>query len=175
MEDGQRRVPVVRADEPLEGGDDAVEELADRLAAQEARLVRNHSPERMHELALERVRRDVGEPAALDLAKLGPGLGIELRRDDRGRLERARQPARHDAVDLDAAERLGHGRRLRDPFLVQGHLRRVHGHSVLGEVGHLGVAHQVQAAAHALHRIAPCRPLPCPQATSSRRRPRPRR
>ena len=131
------------------GGEDAVEELADRLAAQEARVVRDDAAERVDELALERVGRDLGEPAALDLAQLGPGLRfgagatIDAVSSVRGRpLVRARGRAR------SPRERVCDRRGLRDALLVQRHLARVHGRAVLAEVGHLGVAHEVEAAAH---------------------------
>ena len=66
------------------------------------------------ERALELVLRDVGEPAALELAQLRPGLGLVRRRDDAGRLERARQPARDHAVEGDPGEGVARGAGLLD-------------------------------------------------------------
>ena len=74
VEDGEGRVPAVICDQALEGGEDAVEELADRLAAQESRLGRDDAAERVHELGLQRVSGDLGDASALDLAELGPRL-----------------------------------------------------------------------------------------------------
>ena len=68
VEDGERRVPVVVCDEALERGEDAIEELADRLAAQEPRLVRDDAAEGVDELVLERVGRDLREATAAELA-----------------------------------------------------------------------------------------------------------
>ena len=96
---------LVVCEQALEGGEDAVEELADRLSAEEPLLVRDHAAERVDELALERVRRNLREAAALDLAQLGPGLRLAAGRDDCRGLERAREAAAEHAVELDAGER----------------------------------------------------------------------
>ena len=58
MEHGERRVPAGVSEQALERGEDAVEELPDRLAAEEALVVRDDSAERVHELVLELVGRD---------------------------------------------------------------------------------------------------------------------
>ena len=72
VEDCQRGLPVVRGDDRLHSREDAVEELPDRLAAEEPRVVRDDATERVDELVVERVRRNLGEATALDLAELGP-------------------------------------------------------------------------------------------------------
>ena len=74
MEDEQHRVPVVVGEQPVESGEDAVEQLADRLAAEEALLVRHDTAERVHERGLELSGSDRREPVAADLAQLGPLL-----------------------------------------------------------------------------------------------------
>ncbi len=81
-----------------------VEELADRLAAEEALGVRDDSPECLHELLLELVGGDRGQPVAAELAQLGPRLDLGGRCDDARRLDRARERAREDAVELDRLE-----------------------------------------------------------------------
>jgi aminoglycoside phosphotransferase (APT) family kinase protein len=43
---------------------------------------------------------------------------------------------------------------LREAFVVEGHLGRIDGGAVVGEVRHLGVAHEIQAATHGRLRIA---------------------
>jgi aminoglycoside phosphotransferase (APT) family kinase protein len=144
----QGRLPSVVLDEPAEGGHDAVEQLADRLAAEEARIVRDHSAEGVDELLAQEIRWDLGEAAALELAELGPRLRLDVRCDDRGGLEGPRKAARHDAIELDAAEGLGHCPCLRDALLVQRHLRRIDRGAVVGEVRHFRMAHEIEPPAH---------------------------
>ena len=104
VEHEQDRVPARVGEEPLDRWDDAVEELADRLAAEEALLVRDDTPERMDERALELVLRDRGEARATDLAQVGPRLDGVSRRHERRGLHRSWKPARDDAVERDPAE-----------------------------------------------------------------------
>ena len=101
----------------------------------------------------------------------GQDSGSAAGRDDGRGLERAREAAAEHAVELDPGERPGDRLRLRDALRVERDLARVDGRAVLREVRHLGVAHEVEAAAHR-RRIARCW-----RATSSRprRRPPPRR
>ena len=78
-------------------------------------------------------------------------------RDDRGGLERSRQAARDDAVEVDAARTpRATACACCDALVVERHLGRVHGRAVGAEVRHLGVAHEVEAAAHRRNRIARC-------------------
>ncbi len=151
VQDGECCVPGVVGDQPIEGGEGPIEELADRLAAQEAGVVRNDASERVDELALERVGRDLGEPASLDLAELGPRLDLGFGRHDGGGLERPREPAAHDPIEVDARERGRRGASLRATLLGQRHLQRIHRRSVLREVGDLGVTHEIEAAAHGVY------------------------
>ena len=107
VEDREQRVPVA-GQQPLERRQDAVEQLAERLAAEEARRL-VVGPERADERPLPLRLRDVAQPAAAPLRELGPGLDLARGRDDRGGLDRARQAARDDAVEGDAGERSPRG------------------------------------------------------------------
>jgi hypothetical protein len=78
------------------------------------------------------------------LLEVGPPLGLGLGRDDLGRLDRARQPARQDEVEGDVVERTPGGRGLLEPALREAHRLDV----ALADVAHLGVAHEVQPSAH---------------------------
>ena len=74
VRDDERGVPAAVGDEPLDRREHAVEELADRLAAEEPLLVRHDAAEGADERLLELVRRDRRELRAHDLAELGPAL-----------------------------------------------------------------------------------------------------
>ena len=97
VEHGERRLPLLR-EQPLERRQHAVEHLAERLAAEEPRRLVAHL-QRADEELLELVARDVAQPAAAPLGELGPRLRLAARRDDRRRLDRPRQGARHDQVE----------------------------------------------------------------------------
>jgi hypothetical protein len=68
VRDDERDVPRTVCNEPLEGGDDAVEQRADRLAAEELRVFGNHVLEEPDEGLLKLVLGQVTESAALELA-----------------------------------------------------------------------------------------------------------
>ena len=143
MEDGERGLPGLR-DDPLERGQDPVECLAERLAAEEA-LVLLRDRQRPDERLLELVRRHGVQPSAAPLRELGHTLWLDTRRDDRGRLSGSRQRARDDEIELDAGESAV----CRGGLLVAT-LRQQHDLGIgLADVGDLGVPHQIQAPAHA--------------------------
>src|SRR6185436_19572062 len=79
--DDERRVPLRVSEQPVNGGQYTVEQLADRLAAEEALVVRDDAVERADELPFELGRRDGREPVARDLPQLGPGLHVSTGRD----------------------------------------------------------------------------------------------
>ena len=123
---------------------------------------------------LEGVGRDLGEPAALDLAQLGPGLGlvpgatIDAVWSVRGRplvSTRSSSTSRSTSATAPACSR---------PSSFSGTSRRVDGCAVRAEVGNLGVPHEVEAAAHR-RRIVRCsratswRPPPTRMGSRSRR------
>ena len=85
VEDREHDVPVVRREQPVDRGQNAVEERADRLAGEEAGVLGNDAAKGVGERALELVLGDVGEAAGLELAQVRPGLGLEVRRDDASR------------------------------------------------------------------------------------------
>ena len=113
VRDDERGVPRRVGEEPVDRGQDAVEELADRLAAEEPLLVRDDPVERVDERLLQLVGRDRGEAVAGDLAELGPDCDLVARSDERGGLGRARQTARDDAVERRAREQEAGRLRLR--------------------------------------------------------------
>ena len=84
VSDDERRVPAVVGDEAIERGEDAVEELADRLAAEEALLVRDDAAERVDERLLALVERDRGE------LRRPSSREARARSRPRGRVRRAR-------------------------------------------------------------------------------------
>ena len=96
-------------------GSDAVEERADRLAAEKRGVLGNDVAKGVGEGVLELVLGDVGEAAGLELAEVGPGLRLEVGRDDARGLHRSRQAARDHAVELDPAEHRRSGVRLVAP------------------------------------------------------------
>ena len=103
------------AQQPVERRQHPVPQLADRLAAEEARLVRHDAAEGVHERVLELLLGDRAEVAAADLAELRPLLDLVLGRDDPRRLDRPRQVAREHAIEDDLLERLRGGARLPRP------------------------------------------------------------
>ena len=147
VEDGERGVPAPVGEQLLERGEDAVEELAERLAAEEARVVRDDAAEGADERVLELVLGDRAQIGALDLAQLRPGLRLAPGHDAR-RLDRAGEPARDHAVEGDARERLGGGTRLLAAVRRQRDVVGGHGLSGLVEVRHLAVAHEVETPPH---------------------------
>ena len=112
VRDDERGVPLRVTEQPVDGGQHPVEQLADRLAAEEALVVRDDAVERTDECLLELCRRDRGEPVAHDLAQVGPCLNLVPRRDEGGRLDRAEQTARDHAVERRPLEKRGGGLRL---------------------------------------------------------------
>jgi hypothetical protein len=150
VEHRERRVPAAIREERLESGQDAVEQLADGLPAEEALLVRDDAPEGMDELVLELVRGDVREPRALELTQRGPDLDLELvasSHDLRG-LHRAWERARQDTVERDGLEERARGLRLCASFLGQTDLVLARRPAAAAEVRDRAVTHEVQAAAH---------------------------
>src|SRR4051794_11065130 len=152
VEDGERRFPIFR-EQAVERRQDAVECLAERLAAQEARLL-IADLERAHEHLLELLGRNRVQTSAAPLVELGPRRSIGTGRDDRGRLERARQRARHDEVEAHVLERAMCSGRLLEAALGQPHHLRV----ALADVRDLCVPHEIEPPAHAdsisVHTIA---------------------
>ena len=153
--DGERGVPATVGDEPVDRRNHPVEELADRLPAEEPRVVRDHPAERVHELALECVGGDLREAAALDLPQLRPRLGLDSGRDDpavssvRGSplvTTRSRSMVRNASATACACA---------TPSSLSGTSVGFTGDPSEQEVRHLRVAHEVQATAtHGLRRIA---------------------
>src|SRR5581483_4766288 len=141
VEDEQEHVPVVVGEQRIDVRQDAVEQLADRLAAEERRLERHDAAERggHHLLHLDGV--EAADVAAFDLAQRVAALRLELGRDDARGFRRAREAARDDAVEADAAERRRGGLGLAATELGEPDLLRV---DPL-EVAHLRMAHQVDA------------------------------
>src|SRR5207342_3493507 len=90
-----------------------------------------------------RLGRDAAELAALDLAQAVPRLRLDAGRDDARRLEGAWEPARDDAVERDAGERVRGGGSLAAALLGEHDLLRVEPF----EVPHLCVPHHVDATA----------------------------
>jgi len=76
--DREGGVPAVVGDQSLERGQHPVEEFADRLAAQEPGVVRDHAPERVDELALDDVGRDLGQAAAVGMIGLSIAIVVTL-------------------------------------------------------------------------------------------------
>ena len=58
VEDGENRVPAVVGEQPVDSREHAIEELADRLPAEEALVERNDAAERVDELLLQLFGRD---------------------------------------------------------------------------------------------------------------------
>ena len=94
-------------DETLDRREHSIEELSDRLAAQEPRLVGDDAPEGVDELMLECVGRDLRQTPAAELREFRPALGLDVWCDDGRGLERARESARQHPIELDAGQRLG--------------------------------------------------------------------
>ena len=140
-EDG---VPGGIREQPLERREDAVVERADRLAAEEARLLGDDVLEGGEERPLQLVLGEVGEPAALQLAQVRPRLRLRARRDDRSRLERPPEAARQHAVEPHSRESRRRGAGLLEPCRRQRH--RVGAHRApVHEVRHRRMAHEVDA------------------------------
>ena len=118
VEDGEGRVPFARH-EPVERRMDPVERLAERLAAEEARVLVGDA-QRADEERLELLGRERVEAAAAPLGELRPALDLVPGRDDRRRLGGARQVARDDEVELDAGERVARRLGLLSPRSVSG-------------------------------------------------------
>ena len=135
------------ASEPVEGGEDAVEQLADRLAAEERPVVRDDAAKRVDERVLELRGRDRREPVAAELLQLRPDLRRAVRGDELRRLHRPRQPARDHAVERDPREQLARRLGLRSALVGQRNRLGRHGTARVVEVGHRAVAHEVDPAA----------------------------
>ncbi len=75
----EEHVPIGVGYEPVHCGDDAIEQRADRLAAEKTRVLGNDVPPRFEEGGLELVLGDLVEAAGFDLAQIGPRLGLERR------------------------------------------------------------------------------------------------
>ena len=147
VEDGERGIPLARH-ESLQGGMDAVERLAERLAAEEA-LGFVGDPQRSHERALELLGRDRVEPATAPLGELRPALDLVAGRDELRGLGRAREVARDDEVELDPGQGLAGRDRLRPAGLGQRDLLGADRSAGVVDVRHLGVPHQVEPPPHA--------------------------
>ena len=126
---------------------DAVERLAERLAAEEAGRLVLHL-ERADERGFELLRWDRVEPPAAPLGEFGPQLDLAAGRDDLGRLARAWQIAGDDEVECGRRERVASGGRLLTAAGRQRYVLRLHRRSRLVDVRHLGVPHQDQPASH---------------------------
>jgi hypothetical protein len=109
VRDDENGVPRRVGDQAVERGQDAVEQLADRLASEEASLVRDDAVEGADELVLQLRGRDRREPVAGDLPQVGPRLYLPPRGDELGRLAAAGQPARDDAVEPGPVEQRTRG------------------------------------------------------------------
>ena len=147
VRDDERGVPRGVGQEPVDRRQHAVEELTDRLPAEEALLVRDDPVQRVDERLLELVGRDRGEAVAGDLAELGPDCDLAARSDERGGLRRARQTARDDAIERRAREQ--EAGRLRLPPALGGERDLVGRNrpAVPVEVGDGAVPHQVDPPA----------------------------
>ena len=99
VRDDERGVPLRVSEQAVDGGQDTVEQLADRLAAEEALVVRDDAVERADELPFELGRRDRREPVARDLSQLRPGLHFVPGRDEGRRLDGPGQVARDHPVE----------------------------------------------------------------------------
>ena len=64
VQDGENRVPASVGEQPVDSREHAIEELADRLAAEEALVERDDAPECVDELLFELLGRDPGEALA---------------------------------------------------------------------------------------------------------------
>ncbi len=142
MEDRERRLPLL-ADQPLERREHAIERLAERLAAEEARSF-VADLKRPDEHLLELVPWHVVETTAAPLVEVGPLLRLSAGRDDARRLDRARQRARDDEVELHVRERTVRGRGLVEPALREAHDLGI----ALARVRDLGMPHQVEPPPH---------------------------
>ena len=142
VEHGERGLPLL-GEQPVERRQHAVERLAERLAAEEARLL-VADLQRADEHLLELLGRDRVEAAAAPLVERGPLLGLAARRDHRRRLDSPRQRARHDEVEAHVLERPVRGCCLLEPALGQAHDLRV----ALADVRDLGMPHQIETPPH---------------------------
>src|SRR5262249_3164334 len=115
---------------------------ADGLASEEGAVLRNGAAKGADERLLELALRNRADAARLDLAQLGPLLGLAVRRHRGGRLDRPREAARDHPVERDLAEGVRCGARLLAALLGQGDVARVHAL----EVADLRVPHEVDAA-----------------------------
>jgi hypothetical protein len=148
MEDGEERVPAFVGEQPLERRQDAVEERADRLAAEEARLLGDDVAEDAGERLLDVFVRNVAEPAGPELAEIGPRLRLDPGRNDPRRLERALEVARDRSVESEAGQGFVHRPCL---FLALAGERDgfgPHRPTVGLEIRDLRVAHEVDAPPH---------------------------
>ena len=103
VQDEEHDVPACVREQCVQLGDHAVEQLADRLAAEEPRVERDDAAEGGRHHLLHRLWSDAAELAALDLPQLGFLLQHRVGRDHAGRLERAWQAARDHAVEVHLA------------------------------------------------------------------------
>ncbi len=149
VRDDQQVPPARRGAEGMEDRHDAVDERAEGLAAEEARLAVERDAEGPGEDRLQLVLRDRAEPPALDLAQFGPDLRLQRAAADHDprRLVRPGQVADHRAVEGDGRERPRRHRGLLAPLGGQRHRPRRAGPTRRVEVADLGVAHEVDAAA----------------------------
>ena len=119
VQDGEYRVPALVGEQALERGKDAVEELPDRLAAEEALLERDDAAKRMDELLLEPLDGYLRQPPSAQLAQVRPLLDLRLGRNDSCGFEGARQAAREHAVERHAGEEVTRRLGLRATLVVQ--------------------------------------------------------
>jgi hypothetical protein len=142
VENGQSRLPLA-GHELVERREHAVERLAERLAAEEARSF-VADLKRPDEHLLELLPWHIVETTAAPLVEVGPLLRLSAGCDDARRLDRARQRARDDEVELHVRERTVRGRGLVEPALREAHDLGI----ALACVRDLCMPHQVEPPPH---------------------------
>jgi hypothetical protein len=150
MGDEQHALPARLGNDRLERGHHPRLEIGKSLAREEARLVVRRTVHRVKELHLEMGGRDLRDVAGPDLLH-GRDLdqwNVTGSEHDARSLDRARKAGAEGTVECEAVEGLPHGLGLAASARRERHqaaIRRPS--SVLGDVGRLGVAHQVDAPA----------------------------
>jgi len=143
VQNGENDVPGPVRQEAVDRSAHPLEQRRDRLPAEKARLRRDDVSEDAGEGLLELVLGDLGEAPRLELAEVRPRLRLHCRRNEGRRLERPRQPARHDPVEPDAGQRCSGRPGLLTALGRQRHEFGPGGPAVALEVRHLRVAHEV--------------------------------